>query len=297
MDILNSFYAFLGGGNVMKGSRYFNIFLAALVCIIIVIIIACIAISIINDRKRKNVSLKSAKSEKIREKRARGVFNYDSEGRFIGGDEDEPEDSQDGDQRQPRPSAGKRRKADNKAVIDMIRRSHADHDEDDDRSTPQVSLKPVSMPHAPADNASAPTTTGMDTATSLDMDADPDMVDYNASPEPAAGTNTADPYDPAGGRARMPVAEPAIQDPTQGETFPGMQAPQHVSMPMSMPAAPAPIRHESHADDNRTGSIQQQTSQQPQQPSNGGGRPRHARHARNPFSQPVSAEDIEGGQQ
>lgn len=308
MDILNSFYAFLGGGDVVKGSQYFNMFLAGLVFIIIVIIIACIAISIINNRKRKNVTLKSAKSEKIREKRARGVFNYDSEGRFIG-DEDEPENDQDEDQQPRPPVARKRRKTDNKAVIDMVRRSHSDQGGDNERTAPQISLKPVPPRPAAADDTSAPASADQSRSTEADRipamgDDDTDARGYDRTPSsPSMSMNGGQQAKPT----RMPHHQPANTDPRQNTAAANRQPqpmPATPAQATGIPAyTPAPMQPQPHAVQpgprqpaDQTDSMIQH-GQQARQTQNNDSGPKHARHARNPFSRPVSAEDIEGGRQ
>lgn len=77
MDILDRFYAFIGGGDIMRGIRIFNMIFAALAIIVVIIAIVCIIVGVRRDRKRKSVSLTSAKTKKAREIRKRGVFNLD----------------------------------------------------------------------------------------------------------------------------------------------------------------------------------------------------------------------------
>lgn len=267
----------------MQGSKYFDYFLIALVVIVIALIAIAIVVSIIGGRKRKNVSLKSAKSEKIREKRARGVFNYDSEGRFIGDEEDEDDgssnDSQD-DSRMRR----QRRRADNSAVISMVRRSHSDHD---DRSTPQVSLKPVPAQAPESDQTADDDALPLDgeygadgNAGTYPMDNQPVGDDYGSY----ADQETAESYSGntgygAGQQVRMPHIPQQAQNPP-------------VSMPrvQSTPAVSADDGEPVQGD----AGMQAPTEPETRNRSNSSG-PRHARHARNPFSRPVSADDMEGG--
>lgn len=287
MNILESFYKFLGGGNVVQGSRYFDYVLIALAGIVIILIAVAIIISVISSRKLKNVSLKSVKSEKIREKRARGVFNYDSEGRFIA---DEDEDEDDGSTDDPKPDKGrqrKRRKADNRAVIDMMRRSHSDHD--DDRSIPQVSLKPVSA--RKADNH------GDDTIP-MDMD----DADENTGMNPAGGQRPEERPESYAGAADQRSAPVRAMPPAQPASLPrrmqNVQQPHAVSMPraQTMPS-PSPGMAENAApsgNEPTAAPVRNPAGSENRNPENGSGS-RHARHARNPFSRPVSADDMERG--
>lgn len=137
MGILDRFYLLLGNGDIMRGTKVFDICLAGVFVLIVIIAAICIVIGIRNDRKVKDVSLTSDKAKKARERQLRSVFNESLDnGTVIPAPAGETGD--DGDEG---PKRSRRMHVNRRAIINDVRRGHGDIPGSDEDKAPKVALK------------------------------------------------------------------------------------------------------------------------------------------------------------
>lgn len=139
MGILDRFYSFLGNGDIMRGTKIFDLCLAALFVIIILIAVICVIVGMRNDRKIKEVSLVSDKARKARERQFHSVFNETSDsGAVIAA-------SADADRDDDGVELGERRRlrVNRHVAIENMHRNHGDNPESYENKAPKVSLRRV----------------------------------------------------------------------------------------------------------------------------------------------------------